>query len=210
MSEIMKCPRFNMDGEQNGDVNLPVAVFGIKPHEHSLYEYVKMFLANQRQGNASTKTVAEVHGSGIKPWRQKGRGVARAGSRRSPLWRGGGVTFGPKPRSYYYRIPKKVVRLALKSAFSTRASENGICVLEEPKYDKPQTNRVVNLIKNLDLTSNRILFLTPYPDQNFLMSTRNIPNVSVMEVRNANAYVIMRHHKLVITEGALAYLEGLE
>jgi large subunit ribosomal protein L4 len=207
MSDEIKCPRYTMDGEPNGDVILPNQVFGIEPHEHSLYEYVKMYLANQRQGNASTKTVAEVHGSGIKPWKQKGRGVARAGSRRSPLWRGGGVTFGPKPRSYYYRIPKKVLRLALRSAYSTRAKENGICVIEEPKYDAPKTKRVIELLDKLQLNTNRVLVLTTYPDVNFKLSTHNVHNISVMEVRNANAYVIMKHHKLIITDGALKFLE---
>src|SRR5919199_392700 len=178
----------------DGTVNVPV-----------MHQAVKAYLANQRQGNASTKTRGLVIGGNQKPWRQKGTGRARQGSIRAPHWKGGGTVFGPTPRSYAEYVPKQVRALARKSAFNARAREGAVLVIDELNYEAPKTSRVVALIESLGLGDQKVLILTDGVKPNVFLSARNIPTVHVMPYADVSAYHILWSDVVVIEASALGH-----
>ena len=195
-----------IDGSQTTTVELPQAVFGIEPNESVVHSYIVRYLANQRQGNSSTKTRSDVSGGGAKPWRQKGTGRARAGTIRSPLWPGGGTAFGPLPRDYRMAIPRKMRHLALRSAFSARALEQAVHVVEPLVFEAPKTKLVTALLERMDLAGKKVLILTDGDNRNVILSARNIPDVEVRRYRDANPYEVLRADTVVIEEPALGTL----
>ncbi len=189
----------NNHNETAGSIELDEQVFGVPYHPALLHEVVLMQLASMRQGTASTKTKGLVRGGGKKPWRQKGTGRARAGSSRSPIWRGGGTTFGPTPRSYAYSMPKKKVRKALYSALSSKVKENGLVVLEEWAFSEPKTKSMVNLLQKLEL-SGRVLIAVSQVSEDMKRMTNNLPLVKLVEIRNLDVYSLVLYEKLLITQ----------
>ncbi len=197
---------YNMQGEQVEQIELDESVFGIEVNQHVVYEVVKNHLANKRQGTQSTKTRAEVRGGGRKPWRQKGTGRARAGSTRSPIWTGGGVIFAPKPRDYSYKVPKKIKRLAMKSALTSKVLENEIIIVDELSLDAPKTKDMVNVLNKLS-ADRKALIVTLNPEGNLIKSANNIPNVQTTVVGNLNVYEILKYNSLIITKEAVRKVE---
>ena len=175
-------------------------IFAVPLKEHLLYETVINYRANQRQGTASTKTRGEVRGGGRKPWRQKGTGRARAGSSRSPIWKGGGTTFGPKPRDYSYSLPKKAKRSALKSALSMKLAEKQLLIVDALELKAPKTKEAAALIKSLKVDS--VLFVDRHDNKNLILSARNIPKTKVVDVSQVNVYDVLNHNWLVLTKRA--------
>lgn len=193
---------FKQDGTQAGDVELNEAVFGIEPNTHVLHEAVLMQRASLRQGTHAVKNRSEVRGGGRKPWRQKGTGRARQGSIRSPQWVGGGVVFGPtKERNYSYKLPKKVRRLALRSALSSKVKEEGLFVLEDIALDAPKTKEIVNLLDALK-AGEKALIVTTDKNDNVIRSANNLKSVKVLTVEEVNVLDLLTHDKLVITKDA--------
>ncbi|HWQ75856.1 MAG TPA: 50S ribosomal protein L4 [Syntrophomonas sp.] len=197
---------YNMLGAQVGEIELNDAVFGIEPNEAVMYDFIKMQLANKRQGTSSTKTRTEVRGGGRKPWRQKGTGRARVGSNRNPVWRGGGIAFGPKPRDYSYKLPQKVRRLALKSALSSKALDNKIVVVDEFNFDQPKTKIMVQALEALNV-GKKTLLVTADGNVNVVRSARNIEGVKPMRADFINVYDILKHDTLLMTKDAVAMVE---
>lgn len=192
---------YKQDGSQVGDVELNEAVFGIEPNEHVLHEAVLMQRASMRQGTHAVKNRSEVRGGGRKPWRQKGTGRARHGSNRSPIWVGGGVTFGPTPRSYSYQLPRKVRRLALKSALSSKVNSEDVIVLESLELDAPKTKEVVSMLEALNIDK-KVLIVTTERDENVIRSTNNLSSVNVVTVEEINVLDLLMHDKLIFTKDA--------
>ncbi|QSQ08968.1 50S ribosomal protein L4 [Koleobacter methoxysyntrophicus] len=201
-----KVALYNVKGEEVGEVELKDSIFNVPVRSDILHQVVTMQLANKRQGTASTKTRAEVRGGGRKPWRQKGTGRARHGSIRSPIWTGGGIVFGPKPRSYNYTLPKKVKRLAMKCALSSKVADNDVLILDQLELEMPKTKEMVNILNNLKIDK-KALIVTLDKDDNVEKSTRNIPGVKATMVGNLNVYDILKHDKLVLTKEALERVE---
>lgn len=195
---------FKADGEAGQKRKLPADLFDGVINEASLYAAAKAHLANRRQGTASAKSRAAVRGGGRKPWRQKGTGRARAGSIRSPIWRGGGVAFPPVPRSYRERLPKKVRGLARRSAFNARAAEDGVIVLEDLALERPRTRRIVQLLEKLGIAGQKILLLTAGHRPTVYLSARNIPNFEVRAFGMESTYDVLWADSVVIEESALA------
>ncbi|OUM87989.1 MAG: 50S ribosomal protein L4 [Bacillus thermozeamaize] len=198
---MAKVALYRMDGTQVGEFELRDDVFGIEPNEHVLHSAVVMQLAGRRLGTHATKNRARVRGGGKKPWRQKGTGRARHGSIRSPIWVGGGTVFGPTPRSYAIKLPKKVRRLAIKSALSAKVRDNQCLVLEELKMERPRTKDMVNVLKNLNLDK-KALFVSENPDENLILSARNIPGVKVVGIDGINVLDVLHHDQLILTKEA--------
>ncbi|GEM01781.1 large subunit ribosomal protein L4 [Halolactibacillus halophilus] len=196
-----KVALYNQSGSQVGDVELNDSVFGIEPNEHVLHDAVVMQQASRRQGTHAVKNRSAVAGGGRKPWRQKGTGRARQGSIRSPQWVGGGVVFGPTPRSYGYKLPKKVRRLALQSALSSKVNENNLVVLEGLAFDAPKTKEVVKVLDALKV-SEKVLIVTADKDDVVAKSTNNLPNAKVLTVSGLNVLDLLTHDKLIITKDA--------
>ena len=184
-------------------VKLPSEVFDGTVNEPAMHQAVKVFLANQRQGTTLTKTRSFVSGGNQKPWRQKGTGRARAGSTRSPLWPGGGTTFGPTRREYRLDMPKKLRQLARKSALNARAREQALTVVGALEFDAPKTKRMYELLGSMGLEGHKVLVLTSELNQNVLLSSRNIPGVAVMRYQDASTYDILRAEAVIIEEAAL-------
>ncbi len=201
-----KVAMFNIEGSEVGQIELSDAVFGQEVNKSVLHQVVVNYLANQRQGTQSTLTRSEVRGGGIKPWRQKGTGRARQGSIRSPQWTGGGVALGPKPRSYNYRLNKKVKRLAMKSAFSSKVAESELIVLDEMNFGEFKTKQAVNMLNNLKVTE-KVLIVVPEKDDNVYFSVRNIPTAKVSYVNTLNVYDILKYDKLILTKDAVSKIE---
>ena len=201
-----KVALYNMKGEQVGDIDLKDEVFGIDVNEHVIHMAVVNQLANQRQGTQSTKTRSEVSGGGSKPWRQKGTGRARHGSIRSPIWTKGGVAHGPKPRDFASKLPKKVRRLAIKSALSSKVLDNDIIVLDELKFDKIRTKNMIEVLNNLQVKE-KVLVVLPEKDDIVYKSSRNIPDVKTTLVNALNAYDILKYGKFLITRDAVERVE---
>lgn len=201
-----KVALYNLSGEQVGDVDLKEDIFGVEVNVDAMHRVVKMLLANRRQGTQSALTRAEVRGGGRKPWRQKGTGRARHGSTRSPIWTHGGVTFAPKPRSYRYSVPKKVKRLAMKSALTTKVIEDDIIVLDELDFQAPKTKQVVEMLANLGVDSKAMIVLSE-KNENVIKSARNIPNLKTSLVNTLNVYDILNYDKFIITKAALEKVE---
>jgi large subunit ribosomal protein L4 len=201
-----KVALFNQAGSQVGDVELNDSVFGIEPNNHVMFEAVVMQRASLRQGTHKTKIRSEVAGGGRKPWRQKGTGRARQGSIRSPQWRGGGTVFGPVPRSYSYKLPKKVRRLAIKSALSSKVVAEEILVLESLSFDAPKTKEFTNVLKGLSVGS-KALVVTAGLDENVALSARNIPGITVVSAEGINVLDVLNHDKLIMTKAAVEKVE---
>ncbi|MGG6432945.1 50S ribosomal protein L4 [Anoxybacillus sp. D401a] len=201
-----KVALYNQNGENIGEIELNDAVFGVEPNKHVLFEAVIMQRASLRQGTHKTKNRAEVSGGGRKPWRQKGTGRARQGSIRSPQWRGGGIVFGPVPRSYSYKLPKKVRRLAIKSALSSKVLENNIVVLDNLALEAPKTKEMVKILNNLSV-DRKALIVTADANENVILSARNIPGVTVVTASGINVLDVLNHDKLIITKAAVEKVE---
>ena len=197
---------YNMEGNEAGNIELDDAIFGIEPNQNAVHEFVKNYLANQRQGTQSAKTRAEVRGGGAKPYRQKGTGRARQGSRVAPNHVGGGVVFAPKPRDYRYSIPKKVKRLAMLSALSSKVLENEIIVVDELTFETPKTK---DMIKFLDAVGagGKALIVTVGKDENVMKSAANIPGVETSYVGRMNVYEILNYTTFIVTEEAVRKIE---
>ncbi|NOX36114.1 MAG: 50S ribosomal protein L4 [Calditrichaeota bacterium] len=200
----MELDVYKLDGTKTGEkVTLNPEVFEIKPNDHVIYLAVKAYLANQRQGTHSVKNRAAVSGGGRKPFRQKGTGRARQGTIRAPHMVGGGRAFGPHPRDYTQDLPKKVKRLARKSALSYKARENKIVVVEDFKFDEPKTKKVVELLQNLNINDRKVLFITADYDLNFYKSARNIPYKWVLKAPEFSTYDIVNAQVLVFQKSAV-------
>ena len=197
---------FNVKGEQVGEIELAESVFGAPINESAVHQVVDMQLANRRRGTSSTKGRGEVRGGGRKPWRQKGTGRARAGTIRSPLWRGGSIVFGPKPRNYSFTVPKKLRRAALRSALSAKVLSGELLVVDALDFEEPKTKAMVAVLNNLQVAS-KALVVTAAPNRNVGRSARNIPGVKALPVGNLNVYDLLLHDNLVITKDAVAKVE---
>lgn len=189
---------FKATGEAGEALELPTDPFDGVVNEAALHQAVKAYLANQRQGTASTKTRALVAGGNRKIWRQKGTGRARQGSIRAPHWKGGGVVFGPHPRDYHQDLPKKVRSLARRSAFNTRANNEQVSVIERLDIDAPKTRTVLDLLKKIGIGDQKVLILTNGTKSNVYLSVRNLPNVQVLPYREASAYDVLNASELLI------------
>ncbi|MCL2852499.1 MAG: 50S ribosomal protein L4 [Defluviitaleaceae bacterium] len=200
---------YNMNGEAVGSLELSDAVFGVSVNEHVVHQAVVQYLANQRQGTQSALTRAEVRGGGRKPWRQKGLGRARQGSTRSPQWRGGGVIFAPKPRDYSFKLNKKVKRLALKSALSSRVSESKLIILDEMRMSEVKTKTMQKVVDALKLGKAMFVLEGDGDDvrRNVVLSARNIPSIKTSAVNNINVYDILKYDTLVLTKDAALKLQ---
>lgn len=201
-----KLALYNVEGDEVGGIELKEEIFGVPVNQTVLHQVIVGHLAAQRRGTHDTKTRAEVRGGGRKPWRQKGTGRARHGSIRSPIWRGGGIVFGPHPRDYSYSIPKKVKRLALKSALSSKVEDNNIKILDEIKLERPQTKEMIRILNNLKINK-KVLVVTAEKDENLEKSVRNIPGVKPATVSALNTYDLMAYPVLVITKEAADRIE---
>ena len=197
---------YNISGDQVGEIELSDDVFGIEVNENAMYEVVKNQLANKRQGTQSTKTRGEVRGGGRKPWRQKGTGRARVGSSRSPLWIGGGVSFAPKPRDYSYRLPKKIRKIAMKSALTSKVNNDEIIVLDGLNIPAPKTKEMINILRNLNADKKALIVMDEKNDA-VIKSARNIPGVKTISVNTLNVYDILKYDKFIITKDAVQKVE---
>lgn len=201
-----KVALLNQTGSQVGEIELNESVFGIEPNQHVLFEAIVMQRASLRQGTHKVKNRSEVAGGGRKPWRQKGTGRARQGSIRSPQWRGGGIVFGPQPRSYSYKLPKKVRRLAIKSALSSKVLEENILVLESLAFEAPKTKDFKAVLNGLSVEK-KALIVTADLDENVALSARNIPGVTVVTADGINVLDVVNHDKLIMTKAAVEKVE---
>lgn len=196
--EILK-----INGEKSGEkIILPDEVFCIEPNNHVIYLAVKAYLANQRVGTHKTKDRSEVRGGGKKPWRQKGRGTARAGSIRSPLWVGGGNVFGPKPRDYREKLNKKVKILAKKSALSLKLKNNQLIIVEDFNLNEIKTKLMLQILKSLKIHNKKVCLVTSSYDKALYLSTRNIPNKNIIEAKNISVFDILNNQVLVLQKTA--------
>ena len=202
----MQVALYNISGDKIGDVELSDAIFGQEVNACVMHEVVKNYLANQRQGTQSTKTRTEVSGGGIKPWRQKGTGRARQGSIRSPQWTGGGVALGPKPRSWRVTINKKVKRLAMKSALSSKVKDSELIVVDDIALDEIKTKRVADMLKNLKVES-KALIVTNEKNDNVVKSANNIEGVATTFMGSLNVYDILKYDVMIITKDAVSKIE---
>ncbi len=195
---------YKIDGSVSGaKIDLADSVFGITPNDHAIYLSVKAFLANKRQGTHKAKERSDVRGGGAKPFRQKGRGAARAGTIRSPLWVGGGTIFGPRPRSYRQDLPKKVKRLARKSAFSYKVKDEQLMVVEDFSFEKPKTKNLTALLNALNTEGKKVLILTGSNESAVYKSGRNLPKVRVLEAEKASTYDILNNQVLILQKSAV-------
>ena len=197
---------YDMTGKKTSSKKLSDDIFGIEPNVAVMHSAVINYLANQRQGTQSTKTRSEVSGGGRKPWRQKGTGHARQGSTRSPQWTHGGIALGPKPRSYRFALPKKVRRLAMKSAFSTKVAAGEMMILKELTLDEIKTKTMVNLFSALK-ADKKVLLVLAEKDEKVILSARNIPGVKTALVNTLNVYDVLNCDKFIVVKDAIAQLE---
>ncbi len=200
----MKIDVLKTDGSSTGrQIELSDEIFGIEPNSNAIYLSVKSYLANQRQGTSKAKERSEVRGGGKKPWKQKGRGGARAGTSRSPLWVGGGTIFGPRPRDYRQDLPKKLRRLARKSALSSKLKDEQLKVVEDFNFEKPKTKEFINILNSLDIKGKKVLILTNGNLGSVYKAGRNIPKVKILEADKASTYDILNNQILLLQEGAV-------
>jgi 50S ribosomal protein L4, bacterial/organelle len=192
---------YNAKGQEKGKIELP-AFFNTEVSSTLLHEITTAYLNNQRSGTAKTKSRGEVSFSGAKPWKQKGTGNARAGQRNSPLWRKGGIIFGPKPRDYYTKMSKQKKRLSLNMAFSAQLQNGNVVVVDSVKVEEAKTKRIVELIKNLKVEGKKVVFAVS-PDTDFKLAARNVKNVVVENIKNINAYQVLWADKIIITPEAI-------
>ena len=204
----MEAKVLDFNGKDTGrKVQLPDSVFGIEPNNHAVYLDVKQYLANQRQGTHKAKERAEVAGSTRKIKKQKGTGTARAGSAKNPLFKGGGTVFGPRPRSYSFKLNKNLKRLARKSAFSIKAKESNIIVLEDFNFETPNTKNFINVLKALELDNKKSLFVLGESNKNVYLSSRNLKASNVISSSELSTYAILNTNTLVLLEGSLEVIE---
>lgn len=201
-----KVALYNMEGRVIGDIELNDAIFGVEVNNALMHQAVVNHLANLRQGTVATKNRSLVRGGGRKPWRQKGTGRARHGSIRSPIWRGGGVVFGPMPRSYKYSMPKKARRAALKSALSAKVRDGEIIVVDQLALTEVKTKNMFKVLKTLNAEQKPLIVLDEW-DRNIELSTRNIPNTTLTKSTGLNVYDVLNHKNVILTKAAVAKLE---
>ncbi len=194
---------YNQSGTEAIAIKVDNTVFGIKPHEEVVHQAIVTELTNMRQGTHSSKSRSMVRGGGRKPFRQKGRGVARAGTIRSPLWRGGGTVFGPEPHAYKQNMPKKMKRLARKSILSNKAANGQIIVVEEMTFTKPSTKKFVSLMKNLKLEDKKVTILPAVHDENLYLSARNVPGLAMVEALKAGAVDLLDNDVLLFDKAGI-------
>jgi len=200
----MKFPIYRISGEKTGEeIELPDDIVGIEPNRHSMYLAVKRQRARARQGTHASKNRSMVRGGGRKPWRQKGRGVARAGTIRSPIWRGGGTIFGPQPHPYDVKLSAKVLKLARRSAFAARAQDGGLRVVEDFKFDEPKTKNMQDVLKGLQVDGSAVIVLLPEYDKTLHLSARNIPHCSVQKSSAVSTYELVRHRNILLQKSAV-------
>ena len=205
----MEVKVLDTNGKETGrKVNLDDTVFAIEPNKHAVYLDVKQYLANQRQGTHKAKERAEVAGSTRKIKKQKGTGTARAGSKKSPLFKGGGTVFGPRPRSYSFKLNKNLKRLARKSAFSIKALESNILVVEDFTFDTPNTKKFINVLSSLGLENKKSLFILGDTNKNVYLSSRNLKTTSVVTSSELSTYAILNAKSLVLLEGSIEAIEA--
>jgi large subunit ribosomal protein L4 len=205
----MEVKVLDINGKETGrKVNLDDTVFAIEPNKHAVYLDVKQYLANQRQGTHKAKERAEVAGSTRKIKKQKGTGTARAGSKKSPLFKGGGTVFGPRPRSYSFKLNKNLKRLARKSAFSLKALESNILVVEDFTFDTPNTKKFINVLNSLGLENKKSLFILGDTNKNVYLSSRNLKTTSVVTSSELSTYAILNAKSLVLLEGSIEAIEA--
>jgi large subunit ribosomal protein L4 len=201
----LKLDIYKQNGSKSGEqLSLSGKVFGIEPNDHAIWLSVTSEMTNRRQGTVSTKNRSAVRGGGRKPWRQKGRGTSRAGTIRSPLWVGGGRIFGPVPKKYSKQIPKKMNRLARKSALSYKAKESEIRLIEDFTFDKPKTKQMMEILRSLQLDTVKTLLIVPQTDKTIWLSCRNIPALSVKAADGFSTYDVLNANILIIQKSALS------
>lgn len=203
---MAKVTLFKQDGSKAGEIELNDSVFGIEPNNNVVFDAIIMQRASLRQGTHAVKNRSAVSGGGRKPWRQKGTGRARQGSTRSPQWVGGGVVFGPTPRSYSYRLNKKVRRLAIKSVLSSKVAEGNLLVVDALNFDKPKTQEFAQVLKNLDVTT-KVLVVVEKDNDFAALSARNLPNVTVVSDDNVSVLDVFSNKKVLVTQGAISKIE---
>ena len=203
---MTKVALFKQDGSNAGDIELNDSVFGVEPNNNVITDAVLMQRASMRQGTHAVKNRSAVSGGGKKPWRQKGTGRARQGSIRSPQWRGGGIVFGPTPRSYAYKLPKKVYRLALKSVLSQKVLDSALVVVDALSFDAPKTKEFKAVLNNLNVNEKTLVVLDD-DNANAALAARNLENVTVMTAKGVNVLDVINNDKLVVVQSALAQVE---
>ncbi len=205
----METKLLDLSGKEIGKYELPEFLFSLKPDPFFLHEAVKYYLANKHRGTACTKTRSEVSGGGHKPWKQKGTGRARAGSTRSPVWRKGGIVFGPRPHSHRREMPETKRRAALADALSAKYAAGEVFVVENLDFKEAKTKAFAAFCRGMSLDGKRVLFVTDKPDANFHRASRNIPRANWSLAANLNAYEVLRHGRLVFTASGMAALANL-
>ena len=203
---MTKVALFKQDGSNAGEIELNDSIFGIEPNNNGVTDAVLMQRASMRQGTHAVKNRSAVSGGGKKPWRQKGTGRARQGSIRSPQWRGGGIVFGPTPRSYAYKLPKKVYRLALKSVLSQKVLDSALVVVDALSFDAPKTKEFKAVLNNLNVNEKTLVVLDD-DNANAALAARNLENVTVMTAKGVNVLDVINNDKLVVVQSALAQVE---
>lgn len=201
-----KVALFKQDGSKNGEVELNDSIFGIEPNDNVIFDAVIMQQASRRQGTHAVKNRRAVSGGGKKPWRQKGTGRARQGSIRAPQWVGGGTVFGPQPRSYSYKLPRKVRRLAIKSVLSQKVIDNGLVVVDSLQFDAPKTKEFAQVLANLDVKT-KVLVVLENDNEKAALAARNLANVTVIPAKGLNVLDVAKNDKMVITKEALSQVE---
>lgn len=201
-----KVALFKQDGSKNGEVELNDSIFGIEPNDNVIFDAVIMQQASRRQGTHAVKNRRAVSGGGKKPWRQKGTGRARQGSIRAPQWVGGGTVFGPQPRSYSYKLPRKVRRLAIKSVLSQKVIDNGLVVVDSLQFDTPKTKEFAQVLANLDVKT-KVLVVLENDNEKAALAARNLANVTVIPAKGLNVLDVAKNDKMVITKEALSQVE---
>lgn len=201
---------YNRDGKISKEkIELADNIFGIEPNDHAIYLSVKAHLANKRQGTHKSKERSEIRGGGKKPWKQKGRGGSRAGTSRSPLWVGGGRIFGPRPRNYRQDLPKKVKKLARRSAFSYKVKDSQLMIVEDFSFEKPQTKDFVEMINALKIDNKKVLLLTGDYNPVVYKSGRNVPKVNILEAKKASTYDILNNQVLILQKSAVDVINNI-
>ncbi|WP_314078302.1 50S ribosomal protein L4 [uncultured Granulicatella sp.] len=207
---MTKVTLYKQDGTTNGEIELSSDIFGIEPNENVVFDAVIMQRASLRQGTHAVKNRSAVSGGGRKPWRQKGTGRARQGSIRSPQWRGGGIVFGPTPRSYSYKLPRKVRRLAIKSVLSQKVLDQKLVVVEALQFDAPKTKEFAQVLANLKVDT-KVLVVVESSNEFAQLAARNIPNVTIVDETQVTVLDVVNNDKLVLTQAALSKVEeGLQ
>lgn len=201
-----KVALFKQDGSKNGEVELNDSIFGIEPNDNVIFDAVIMQQASRRQGTHAVKNRSAVSGGGKKPWRQKGTGRARQGSIRAPQWVGGGTVFGPQPRSYSYKLPRKVRRLAIKSVLSQKVIDNSLVVVDSLQFDTPKTKEFAQVLANLDVKT-KVLVVLENDNEKAALAARNLANVTVIPAKGLNVLDVAKNDKMVITKEALSQVE---